>query len=461
MRRAKRILIVDDEVSMRKNLVDLLSSRGYSVTEAGDGLEALQAVSDNRFDLVLLDLNLPGMDGITALGEIRNSQPDLPVIIFTAYGTSERAIRAMKAGAYDYMEKPFELDEFMLIVQRAAEYSELLSEVRELRSKVSTITDKSNVQIIGSSPAMKDIFKLIGRVSGTDATVLIQGGSGTGKELIADAIQRHSRRAEKPYVKVHCGAFSESVLESEIFGHEKGAFTGAISQHQGRFELADGGTVFLDEINTMSPGLQIRLLRVLQDKMFYRVGGETPVRVDVRVIAAASNDVGDEVRHGRFREDLFYRLNVVQINIPPLLERREDIPFLARHFLQKYSPDRELMVTDRDMATLLAYNWPGNVRELENTIQSAIVLARENVINIGALPVPSRGMSGVISLEKQLEQGVSLRDILAKTEKDLIRTALIKSNWNRTRAAQYLGIHRRLLYSKMQEYGILETGTTD
>ncbi|MBK7142530.1 MAG: sigma-54-dependent Fis family transcriptional regulator [bacterium] len=456
MRRAKQILIVDDEVSMRKNLVDLLSSRGYSVLEAGDGPEALKHVADHRFDLILLDLNLPGMDGITVLGEIRNSQPDLPVIIFTAYGTSERAIRAMKAGAYDYMEKPFELDEFMLIVQRAAEYSELLSEVRELRSKVSTITDKSSVQIIGSSAPMKDIFKLIGRVSATDATVLIQGGSGTGKELIADAIQRHSLRSEKPYVKVHCGAFSESVLESEIFGHEKGAFTGAISQHQGRFELADGGTIFLDEINTMSPALQVRLLRVLQDKMFYRVGGETSVRVDVRVIAAANSDVGEEVRKGRFREDLFYRLNVVQLNIPPLAERREDIPLLVRHFLQKYSPERDLVVTEKDLQTLQSYSWPGNVRELENTIQSAIVLARENMVSIGQLPAPSRGGNAQLHPEKQLENGMSLKDILAKTEENLIRTALIRTNYNRTKAAGYLGIHRRLLYTKMQEYGISE-----
>lgn len=454
MRRTRQILIVDDEISMRKNLVDLLSSNSYNVDEAGDGEEALVRVSERKFDLVLLDINLPHMDGISTLNEIKASHPDLPVIIFTAYGTSERAIRAMKSGAYDYIEKPFELDELMLIIQRAAEYSELLSEVRELRSKVSSISNKSDVHIIGSSPEMRDIFKLIGRVSGTDATVLIQGNSGTGKELIADAIQRHSRRAEKPYVKVHCGALSETVLESEIFGHEKGAFTGAIAMRQGRFELADGGTIFLDEINTMSPSLQVRLLRVLQEKAFYRVGGEEMVHVDVRVIAAANCDVAEEVRKGTFREDLYYRLNVVQINVPPLAERREDIPLLVRHFLQKHCPDRELIVPQEDMEILQSYSWPGNVRELENTIQSAVVLARENVISVGPLPAPSRASAAPLSPEKQLEQGVSLKDILARTESTLIRKALQRTHWNRTEAARYLGIHRRLLYSKMQEYGI-------
>ncbi|MCB2229650.1 sigma-54 dependent transcriptional regulator [bacterium] len=456
MSRTKRILIVDDEVSMRRNLVDLLSSGGYEVSEAGDGEAAIQTATDQRFDLMLLDINLPRVDGLTVLSEVKQRRPDLPIIIFTAYGTSERAIRAMKSGAYDYVEKPFELDELMLIIQRAAEYSDLLSEVRELRTKVSTIGSRTEVSIIGSSPQMKDIFKLIGRVSGTDATVLVQGTSGTGKELIADAIQRHSSRAEKPYVKVHCGALSESVLESEIFGHERGAFTGAIAQRQGRFELADGGTIFLDEINTMSAALQVRLLRVLQERSFYRVGGESQVEVNVRVIAAANCDVAEEVRKGRFREDLYYRLNVVQINVPPLSERREDIPLLARHFLQKHCPDRELIVPEEDMARLQAYSWPGNVRELENTIQSAIVLARENMISIG--PLPSSGRAGVVPMtpEKQLEQGMSLKDILAKTEESLIRKALARTHWNRTETARYLGIHRRLLYTKMQEYGIAD-----
>ncbi len=454
MSQNRSILIVDDEVSMRRNLSDLLTVNGYEVAEAGDGAEAIDNVADYHPDLVLLDINLPKLDGISALAKIKAVRPDLPVIIFTAYGTSERAIRAMKAGAYDYVEKPFELDELMLIIQRALEYSELLSEVRELRTRVSTISRTANVNIIGSSPVMKDIFKLIGRVSATDATVLIQGDSGTGKELVADAIQRHSLRAEKPYVKVHCGALSETILESEIFGHEKGAFTGAISQRQGRFELADGGTIFLDEINTMSPSLQVRLLRVLQERTFYRVGGETPIRVDVRVIAASNRDVGSEVKKGSFREDLYYRLNVVQVNVPPLVERREDIPLLIRHFLQKHCPDRELIVQEEDLRALQEYTWPGNVRELENTIQGAIVMARENVVSIGALPTPPEGKALPISPEKQLENGRPLKIILSDIEESLIRKALWKTNWNRTEAARYLGIHRRLLYSKMQEYNI-------
>ncbi len=454
MIRTKQILIVDDEDSMRKNLVDLLSSNDCSVVEASDGVEALDRVAEQAFDLVLLDINLPRLDGIAALAEIKSSHPDLPVIIFTAYGTSERAIRAMKSGAYDYIEKPFELDELLLTIQRAVEYSELLSEVRDLRSKVSTIKNRPNVHIIGSTPIMRDIFKLIGRVSGTDATVLIQGDSGTGKELVADAIQRHSHRADQPYVKVHCGALSESVLESEIFGHEKGAFTGAISRRQGRFELADGGTIFLDEINTMPPSTQVRLLRILQEKVFYRVGGETPIKVDVRVIAAANCDVAEKVRKGEFREDLYYRLNVVQINIPPLVERLDDIPLLVRHFLQKHCPDRELIVTEETMAALMAHTWPGSVRELENTIQSSIILARENVISFDTLPSSDRVQSMAVSPADQLEQGMSLKEILAKTEETLIRKSLAQTNWNRTSAARYLGIHRRLLYSKMKEYDI-------
>nr|MBN2278073.1 sigma-54-dependent Fis family transcriptional regulator [candidate division Zixibacteria bacterium] len=450
----KTILIVDDEAFMRKNIIDLLSSRECHTIEAEDGREAVDRVREHKPDIILLDINLPRMDGLTALKEIKKIMPDLPIIVFTAYGTSERAIQAMKAGAYDYLEKPFELDEFLLIIERALEFSELLDEVRELRNKVSSIPDNDDTQIIGASPQMKEIFKLIGRVAPSDATVLIQGESGTGKEMIADAIQRHSLRKHRPYIKINCGGFAESILESEIFGHEKGSFTGAIARRQGKFELADGGTIFLDEINSMPPSLQVRLLRVLQQKSFYRVGGEEPVHVDVRIIAATNRDVEMEVKEGRLREDLFYRLNVIRINLPPLVERKEDIPLLIKHFLQKFSPDKNLVVPYKEMEKLLMYSWPGNVRELENTIHSAIVMARENVITIDDLPIFAKGMQVNQALEEHLKRGIPLKKILANIEKDLIISALKNNNWNQTETARYLQIHRRFLYSKIREYKI-------
>jgi two-component system response regulator AtoC len=456
MTKSKCILIVDDEAFMRKNIIDLLSPRGYRLVEAGDGEVAIAEAQRIQPDLILMDINMPKTDGLQALAAIKHDQPDIPIIVFTAYGTSERAIQAIKSGAYDYIEKPFELDEFMLIVERALKFSELLGEVKALRHRVSSFPSQDNVQIIGNSPQMREIFKLIGRVAPTNTTVLIHGESGTGKELIADAIQRHSARSDKPYIKVNCGAFSESVLESEIFGHEKGSFTGAIAQRQGRFELADGGTIFLDEIDTMPPSVQVRLLRVLQHQTFYRVGGEDPIHIDVRVIAATNSDIEQEVREGRFREDLFYRLNVVRINIPPLAQRTEDIPLLVRHFVQKYCPDRRLLVPYHEMEKLQLYSWPGNVRELENSIQSAIVMARENIMTFDDFPMPTKSERMHLALEEQLKNGHALREIVATIERDLILYALKKSEWNRTQAAKLLKINRRLLYSKMQEYGISE-----
>ncbi|MFH2037400.1 MAG: sigma-54 dependent transcriptional regulator, partial [Candidatus Zixiibacteriota bacterium] len=376
-------------------------------------------------------------------------------------GTSEKAIEAMKTGAYDYLEKPFELDEFLLIVQRALDFSELVEEVKELRYKVSSITEEEEVQIIGNSPQMKEIFKLIGRVSPTDATVLIQGDSGTGKELIADAIQRHSVRNNKPYVKVNCGGLSETILESEIFGHEKGSFTGAHTKRLGRFELADGGTIFLDEIDTMSSSLQVRLLRLLQHQSYYRVGGETPIKTNVRVIAATNKDLEAEVESGRFREDLFYRFNVVRINLPPLSQRREDIPLLVNHFINKYSPDKRVIVPIKEMEKLKSHDWPGNIRELENVIQSAVVMSRKNIISIDNFVTDNKGENIQLALGEWLKDGFSLREILSNIEKELILSALSASNWNRTEAAKYLQINRRQLYSKIQEYNISRDKFTD
>jgi len=450
----KHVLIVDDEASMRRNVIDILSPRGCRLSEAADGDEAIQRIKEDRFDLVLLDINLPKKDGLAVLGEIKEIVPDVPVILFTAYGTSERAIQATKGGAYDYIEKPFELDEFIIVVERALAFSKLVGELNELRSRVPGLSGSVNAEIVGHSPRMRDIFKLIGRISSSDATVLIQGESGTGKELIANAIQRHSLRQFKPYIKVNCGALAESVLESEIFGHEKGSFTGAVARRHGKFELADGGTILLDEVNSMPPALQVRLLRVLEQHSFYRVGGEEPVKVNVRVLALSNKDLEQEVKAETFRKDLFYRLNVVRIDIPPLSERREDIPLLVKYFLRKYSPDRELVVPPTEMKRLRSYNWPGNVRELENTIQRAIVMARENVISIEELPLSVGDRGLLFHLKEQLKQGHTLKSIISDLEKKLILHALEDKNWNRTDAATYLGIHRRLLYSKMKEYGL-------
>ena len=455
MKNSKIILVVDDESSMRKNITDILLPEGYKIFEAKDGKEALDILNEVKPNIVLLDINLPQMNGIAALKEIKKDHKDLPIIIFTAYGTSERAIEAMKSGAFDYLEKPFELDELKLIIKRAAEYSDLLGEVKQLRTQVSNINLFSkDDQLIGRSPKMQEIFKTIGRIAPTDATVLIQGESGTGKELIADAIHRHSLRFNKPYVKVNCGALSETLLESEIFGHEKGSFTGAVTQRQGRFELANEGTIFLDEINNMPQSLQIRLLRVLQNQAFYRVGGEESLTVDVRIIAATNKNIELEVDEGTFRKDLFYRLDVVRINIPPLRERIDDIPLLVEYFLRKYDQTNSLAVPPDSMERLQAYSWPGNVRELENTIQSAVVMAREKIISIDRLPIKNNNSAEMLSYDSLLKEGKSFKEIVENVEKTIIIKALKQANWNRTQAAKILNIHRRLLYSKMKDYGI-------
>jgi two-component system response regulator AtoC len=451
----KRILIVDDEAPMRKNISDLLSPLGYETLEAGDGEAALFKFHQDKPHVVILDINIPKKDGLEVLKEIKAISVDIPVIIFTAYGTSERAIEAMKQGAFDYLEKPFELDEFILTVERACEYNNLLTEVKKLR----LIVNKSRNQltkdnIISRNPKMQEIFKLIGRIAPTDATVLIQGESGTGKELIADAIQRHSLRADKPYVKINCGALSETVLESEIFGHEKGSFTGADSRRKGLFEIADGGTVYLDEINSMPKSLQVRLLRILQRQSFFRVGGVTPLSIDVRVIASANRDIEKEMESGSFREDLYYRLSVVRINIPPLRERKDDIDLLLDYFLQKYSPQKKLIIPVESRNKLHVYNWPGNIRELENTIHSAIVTASEGLLSIQHLPLQSMASNEDFSYISLIEKGLSFKKAINYVEKKIIEEAFILNDNNQTKTADYLKMNRRLLYSKMKELSI-------
>ena len=455
MKEKRTILVVDDEASMRTNVVELLSREGYSVFEASDGAEALKAIKSHSLNLVLLDINLPKIDGITALKEIKKDFADLPVIVFTAYGTSERAIEAMKAGAYDYLDKPFELDEFLLIVRRALTFGDLLGEVKQLRSTVSNNTQLSATsQLVGISQKSQEIFKLIGRAAPSEATVLIQGESGTGKELIADAIQRHSLRKEKPFIKVDCGGLTETLLESVLFGHEKGSFTGAVSQRKGRFELADGGTILLDEVNNMTPGLQMKLLRVLQQKTFERVGGKDTHTVDVRIIAATNKNLEDEMKAGRFRQDLFYRLNVIHIVIPPLRDRPEDIPVLVDHYLKRIKPTEKIIVPDESLTKLMAYSWPGNVRELENVIQRALVMTHGSVITIDHVPFSAQPVTGNTGGNNVLQEGFNLKSYLTAMEKNLIVEALEKTNWNRTLTAKMLNINRRLLFSKMLFYNL-------
>lgn len=446
-----KVLVVDDERSMRKNIADLLGSLKYNIVEADNGKDAIISFREEKPQLVILDINLPGKNGMDVLEEMKKISPDVPVIIFTAFGTSERAMKAIKLGAFDYLEKPFELDEFLMIVERACEYKKLLNEVKSLRSIVHESSGQATSNtIIGRSARMQDIFKLIGRIAPSDATVLIYGESGTGKELIADAIQRHSMRADKPYVKINCGALSESLLESEIFGHEKGSFTGAEAMRKGLFEIANGGTVYLDEINSMPQSLQIRLLRILQNQSFFRVGGVKPIQVDVRVIASTNRDIEPDKEDSHFREDLYYRLSVVRINVPPLRERKEDINLLLDHFLSRYSPDNKLVPSEETYKMLHKYNWPGNIRELENTIHSAVVTTNDGILTINKLPLQHFSDTNEFSLLPFIDQGLSFRETICLLERKLINEALALHGNNQSRTAEYLKMNRRLLYSKIK-----------
>jgi len=447
------ILVIDDEASIRRNISDLLKPLNYTVITAGNGEEGIEKFIQESPGLVILDINLPGKDGLQVLEELKATQREIPVIMFTAFGTSERAIKAMKAGAYDYIEKPFELDEFLLIVERAFQFGNLLKEVQQLRSRVDTgIGAQREDEIIGKSAKMRDIYKMIGRVAGTDATILIQGESGTGKELVADAIHKHSHLSDKPYVKINCGAISESLLESEIFGHEKGAFTGAVAQRKGLFEIANGGTVYLDEVNSMPLSLQVKLLRVLQKQPFFRVGGEKPVHANVRIIASSNKDIKAEVDAGRFREDLYYRLNVVFIEVPPLRERLSDVVLLVEHFIHKFSPSERIIVPKDAIRKMKRYHWPGNVRELENMIQSAIVTSPGEVLDIGQMVSVSSELADRTDYMKMIDKGMSFKEVIAQVEKKIILDALEKHQHNQSKTAEYLKMNRRLLYSRLKEW---------
>jgi two-component system, NtrC family, response regulator AtoC len=484
----RSVLVVDDEAEIRALLTDLLGEEGYTVRSAGTGADAIDAVATELPDLVMMDVKLPDQDGIAVLKQLKREHPDLEVIVMTAFGGSSTAIKAMEQGAYDYVTKPFEIEDLLATLKRVFEHADMSHEVASLRLELGK-SAAGRERIVGSSRPMLEVYKLIGKVASADATVLITGESGTGKELVAEALHRASKRNPHPLVKVSCAALPETLLETELFGHEKGSFTGAMTMRKGRFETANKGTIFLDEIGEMTLGTQTKLLRILQEREFERIGSNVPIKIDIRVIAATNRNLSEEVEKTKFREDLYYRLNVIHIHMPPLRDRKDDIPLLVEHFLTKFrhAPDAiPTSITEEALTKLVEYDWPGNVRELENAVERAIVLSRGNPITIDHLPFgdkrEARDRTRLAERRSRLEEedgfgggtgdagaetdaevaaagngtngGGSFKDRVAELEKQLIREALDRAGGNRTKAAEDLGIYRRLLYAKIREYGL-------
>lgn len=458
----KKILIVDDEEHLRYSLRKLLKKPGFEIIEASNGLEALKMLEVEEPHLMLMDIEMPGMNGLEAIQKVKERYPSLPVIIITAYGTTERVIAAMKHGAFEYLEKPFDIARLQIIISEALE-------IRRLSKEGSTVQQHVGIgpsdTIIGESSAMKEVFKMIGRVAASDVSVLITGESGTGKELVAKAIHQFSDRSSKPFVAINCAAIPENLLESELFGHEKGAFTDAHQPKAGKFEQAEGGTLFLDEIGDMSLALQAKLLRVLQDNTFQRLGSNKTLRSSARIISATNKNLDTAINEGKFREDLFYRIKVIAINIPPLRVRREDIPLLAAYFLKRYSLEMKKnlpALPSESLDLLLGHNWPGNVRELENLIKRLILLSKANVITpdqISAeismaaketsLPLPAYEAFNPAEAE-----GFLYEHVIGKAEEELIRKTILWCKGNISRTAKVLGISRAMLYERMNKYGL-------
>ena len=456
----KRILVVEDEPNMRRVLEVQLSSAGYAVEKAATAEEALRIFDraadggePGALDLVLTDLRLPVMDGLQLLERVRGMQPSLPVIVMTAYGTVETAVKAMKAGANDYILKPFSLDDLTLTVEKVFELCSLRDENRRLKDELGHKYQFDN--IVGQSPNMQEVFAAVMRVAPTRATVLLAGESGIGKDLIARAIHHHSPRRDRPFVKINCSAIPENLMESELFGYERGAFTGASTSRAGKFEQADGGTAFLDEIGDVPPPVQVKLLRVLQEREFERLGSNKTQTVDVRVIAATNQDLRAALEQGAFREDLYYRLNVVPINIPPLRDRKSDIPNLVEHFLAKYGEEtggRIQSVTPAAMEKLIAYHWPGNVRELENIMQRAMVLAVGPALEPADIQLDTgrRAAPAADGAVPFLPEGFTLDQY----EQEVIREALRRADGNKSQAARLLGLTRNALRYRLTQMGI-------
>lgn len=447
-----RILIVDDDPAHRTMLRTLLTAWGARVDEADDGARAIALSRETPFDLVLMDVMMPEVDGITALQAIKSYNPSIPILIMTAFSRIESAVEAVKSGAYDYLAKPLDFDVLQLTIERALDHASLRHENQTLKRQLVAFDAGG---IIGSSPAMQGLLDMLAMVAPSDATVLISGESGTGKELIARAIHANSRRNDGPFVAVNCAALSENLLESELFGHEKGAFTGADRRREGHFAHADGGTLFLDEIGEISPAMQVKLLRAIQEREFQRVGGDQSVRVDVRLVAATNKDLEKEVEAGRFRQDLYFRLNVVTLDMPPLRERVEDIPLLAAHFLARFSEKNHKQIkgfTPSAMGVLLKHAWPGNVRELENVVERAVVLLVGEYVSERELP-PS--LAGNAANAEEAAPAASLAGLsLDEVEKRAILQTLESCGGNKSEAARRLGVTRKTLHTKLARYGL-------
>jgi two-component system response regulator AtoC len=451
----KKILIADDDDAIRQLLVTVLRESGYETFECKRGGEVLRTVPRLEPDLMLLDLRMPDNDGIEIMRRLNEQDSSVPVLVMTAYGTSRAAIEATQLGAYDYITKPFDLDEVLHTVRRYFEYERLSSEVRKLRA-LEAGRDPLD-RFVGNSPQMQHIYKEIGKVAGSDANVLVMGETGTGKELVGETVHAFSNYRNGPLVKVNLTALPETLVESELFGHEKGSFTGAIAQHKGKFEMAHKGTIFLDEIGDMTLSTQRKLLRVLQDKQFERVGGSVSVKVDCRVVAATNKNLSEEVAAGRFREDLYYRLNVITILMPPLRERKEDIPLLVEHFLTKYryqpaSPPSR--ISEEAMAALVDYNWPGNVRQLEHTVERAVIVARGGIVTSQHLNLEAAGEVAIIDINQKLQANESLPEVVREVEQLMLTRALERAAGNRFHAAKLLGIDIASFEQKLEAYSL-------
>ncbi len=456
--RNESILVVDDSQAVLNGISEILSSNGYAVDTAPDGALAVDRISEKFYDVILTDLAMPKKDGMEVLKHIADASPESICIIITGYGSIKNAVDAIKSGAFDYLTKPVKSEEILICIERALNYRNLKRENSTLKKQLTTRYSHEN--IVGDSEKIQEVFRLIEKVAQTDSTVLIMGDSGTGKELIAHAIHYQSDRRDKPFVPVNCGAIPEELLESELFGHEKGAFTHAIRTRIGRFELANGGTIFLDEIGDMSPNLQVKILRVLQDHQFERIGGTRTIKSDIRVIAATNKNLEEAVQIGRFREDLYYRLNVIPIHVPPLRERTSDIPLLVHHFLDKFNRTKKKSIksiSKEVMQCFMLYGWPGNVRELENMIERLIILANEDRITVRDLPERLRAqrteeMAQSLSIP---EEGLSFNSAVSEFEKTLILQALDKTGWIKNKAAQLLNLNRTTLIEKMKKQNLM------
>lgn len=442
------LLVIDDEKNIREGLAADFEMDGYDVKIAANGDEGLEFLSKGDIDLVITDLRMPGTSGEDVLKKVTREMPGIPVIVLTGHGSIDAAVSAMQNGAYDFLTKPLNLEHLELVVKRALKGRELSLQHQELLSEVKS---KSSDNMIGKSPSLQKVNNLINKVADSKISILITGESGVGKEVVADAIQQKSSRRDKPFIKVHCAALSESLLESELFGHEKGAFTGAEALHKGKFELADGGTIFLDEIGEINPGVQVKLLRVLQEKKFERVGGEKTIEVDVRVISATNKTLENEVKQKHFREDLYFRLKGIEIMVPPLRERKDDIPLLLNNFLSKYNKENNKNIkgfSNSAKNILFNYDWPGNVRELQHCVESAVVMASGDEIQAEDLTIKledKKNSSGIL-----VPYGISLED----AEKMIILENLESNNGNKTKTADILKIGRKTLHRKLNEYGL-------